>query len=76
MASWYSEKNFARRDRAETLARQLGTTLPRVALAYVLAQPFPTIPIIGPLTTGELHEALGALDVVLTPQQVTWLRDG
>ena len=76
MASWYSEKNFARRDRAAALATQLGTTLPRVALAYVLAQPFPTIPIIGPLTTGELHEALGALDVVLTPQQVEWLRDG
>lgn len=76
MASWYSDENFARRDRAEALASRLGTTLPRVALAYVLAQPFPTIPIIGPLTTAELREALGALDVVLTPQQVAWLRDG
>lgn len=76
MASWYSDENFARRDRAEALASQLGTTLPRVALAYVLAQPFPTIPIIGPLTTAELREALGAMDVDLTPQQVAWLRDG
>jgi aryl-alcohol dehydrogenase-like predicted oxidoreductase len=76
MASWYSDENFARRDRAEALASQLGTTLPRVALAYVLAQPFPTIPIIGPLTTAELREALGALDVDLTPPQVAWLRAG
>jgi aryl-alcohol dehydrogenase-like predicted oxidoreductase len=76
MASWYSDENFARRDRAEALASRLGTTLPKVALAYVLAQPFPTIPIIGPLSTAELQEALGALDVVLTPQQVAWLRDG
>lgn len=76
MASWYSDDNFARRERAQTLAMEMGTTLPRVALGYVLAQPFPTIPIIGPLTTGELREALGALDVVLTPQQVTWLRNG
>lgn len=76
MASWYSDENFARREQAEKLAMDMGTTLPRVALAYVLAQPFPTIPIIGPLSTAELREALGALDVVLTPQQVRWLRNG
>ena len=71
---WYSERNFARRNRAKKLAAELGTTLSRIALAYVLAEDFPVIPIIGPLTRAELQDSLGAFDVRLTPEQVVWLR--
>ena len=55
---WYSEKNFARRDRAIELAKQLGKSPIHIALAYVLAQPFPSIPLIGPRTLGELDDSL------------------
>jgi predicted dehydrogenase/aryl-alcohol dehydrogenase-like predicted oxidoreductase len=70
---WYSDANFARLARAEELAASLGVPTTAVALAYVLHQPFPTFPLIGPRTPGETHSSLHALDVPLTPDQVTWL---
>jgi aryl-alcohol dehydrogenase-like predicted oxidoreductase len=73
---WYSEENFARRDRAVALAEKLGKEPIHVALAYVLAQPFPVIPLIGPRTLDELQNSLSALDIALSPDQVTWLEGG
>jgi predicted dehydrogenase/aryl-alcohol dehydrogenase-like predicted oxidoreductase len=67
---WYSEKNFGRRDRAIELARRLGKNPIHVALAYVLAQPFPVVPLIGPRTLQELDDSLEALDIKLTPDDV------
>jgi predicted dehydrogenase/aryl-alcohol dehydrogenase-like predicted oxidoreductase len=73
---YYSDDNFARLARAEELAASLGVPATAVALAYVLHQPFPTFPLIGPRTTGETHGSLRALDVELTPEQVGWLENG
>lgn len=70
---WYSERNFERRDRAIELAKELGGNPIHVALAYVIAQPFPVIPLIGPRTIAELEDSLSALDIKLTPEQVRWL---
>ena len=70
---WYSEKNFGRRERAIELAEKLGRKPIHVALAYVLAQPFPVIPLIGPRNVAELEDSLSALDIRLTPEQVRWL---
>lgn len=70
---WYSDRNFSRRDRAIELAKQLGRHPIHIALAYVIAQPFPVIPLIGPRTTAELEDSLSALDIRLTPEQVKWL---
>lgn len=74
--TWYSEQNFARRDRAIELASKLGKTPIQVALAYVLAQPFPSVPLIGPRTLAELDDSLHALDIELTPELVAWLENG
>ena len=74
--TWYSDANFARRDRAAQLAQQYGTSMLNIALAYVLAQDFSIFPIIGPLTLEELRGSLGALRMGLTPEQACWLRDG
>ncbi|MEO6396524.1 MAG: aldo/keto reductase [Devosia sp.] len=71
--AWYSEHNFVRRDRAIELAQKLGRKPIHVALAYVLAQPFEVVPLIGPRTLGELEDSLSALDIVLTPAEVKWL---
>lgn len=70
---WYSERNFERRDRAIELATELGRHPIHIALAYVIAQPFPVIPLIGPRTIAELEDSLSALDITLTPEQVRWL---
>ncbi len=43
--SWYSPRNFKRRDRAIELAKELGVAPIQVALAYVLNQPLEVIPL-------------------------------
>lgn len=73
---WYSEENFGRRDRAMELAARRGVGPLHVALAYVLAQPFQVVPIIGPRRLVELDDSLRALDVKLTPEEVRWLATG
>ncbi|MGV2064654.1 MULTISPECIES: aldo/keto reductase [Agrobacterium] len=70
---WYSDRNFVRRDRAIELAEKLGRHPIHIALAYVIAQPFPVIPLIGPRTIAELEDSLSALDIALTAEQVKWL---
>ncbi|TCU15945.1 aldo/keto reductase [Rhizobium sullae] len=70
---WYSDRNFGRRDRAIELGKELGRNPIHIALAYVIAQPFPVIPLIGPRTIAELEDSLSALDIKLTPEQVKWL---
>ncbi|MND31388.1 MULTISPECIES: aldo/keto reductase [Agrobacterium] len=70
---WYSDRNFVRRDKAIELAQKLGRHPIHIALAYVIAQPFPVIPLIGPRTIAELEDSLSALDIKLTAEQVKWL---
>jgi predicted dehydrogenase/aryl-alcohol dehydrogenase-like predicted oxidoreductase len=71
--TWYSEQNFQRRDRAIELAQRLGKSPIHVALAYVLAQPFPSVPLIGPRTLDELEDSLRALDISLSKDDLGWL---
>ncbi|HLI05619.1 MAG TPA: aldo/keto reductase [Ktedonobacteraceae bacterium] len=71
--SWYSEDNFRRLDRVNALAKERGVLPLVIALAYVLCQPFPTFPLIGPQLLSETRTSLRALDIELTPQEVRWL---
>ncbi|TPM12670.1 aldo/keto reductase [Mesorhizobium sp. B2-3-6] len=73
---WYSERNFGRRDRAIEFAARLGKSPIHIALAYVLNQPFPSVPLIGPRTLGELDDSLRALDIALSPADLQWLDGG
>ena len=50
-----------------------GVVFLTIALAYVLAQPFPSIPLIGPRTLGELEDSMRAFDIKLTPEDLRWL---
>jgi predicted dehydrogenase/aryl-alcohol dehydrogenase-like predicted oxidoreductase len=70
---WYSEDNFQRLERARELALKKGTTPINIAAAYVLAQPFPIIALIGPRNIAETRSSMGGLDVELTPEEVRWL---
>jgi aryl-alcohol dehydrogenase-like predicted oxidoreductase len=70
---WYSDENFERLNRAIELGRKKGTGPIPIALAYVLSQPFPTIPLIGPASLAELHESLRALEIPLTSDELAYL---
>jgi aryl-alcohol dehydrogenase-like predicted oxidoreductase len=58
------------------MARERGVLSINIALAYVLYQPFPTFPLIGPRTLAETRVALRALEVQLSPEDLRWLQDG
>lgn len=70
---WYSKENFARKKRAVKLAQEKGVSPIVIALAYVLCQPFPTFPLIGPWNVSETASSFEALKVKLTPEEIQWL---
>ena len=70
---WYRDDNFQRLTRARELAAKRGVPTVQIALAYVLHQPFPTFPLIGPRTSTELRSSLPGLKIRLTPDEVKWL---
>jgi predicted dehydrogenase/aryl-alcohol dehydrogenase-like predicted oxidoreductase len=70
---WYSDDNFERLERVQQMAKERGWSPINIALAYVLNQPFPTFPLIGPRTIEEIRSSFGGLDIELTPEEVQWL---
>ena len=70
---FYSEGNWERLRRAEELGRRRGVPPLQVALAWVLHQPFPVYPLIGPATVEELRSSVAALELELSPEEVRWL---
>lgn len=75
-AQYRSADNVARWKRASRLAAELSLPLNRIVLGYLLSQPFPTIPIVGPNTPGQLLDSLEAAETKLTPEQLAWLDKG
>lgn len=73
---WDTPQNRARRDRAQRLAADRGVAAINIALAFVLSQPFATMPIIGPRDTDELAVALAGADVALDEADRLWLAEG
>ena len=74
--TWFSDANFARRERAKTLAAERSVPMINIALAYVLAQPFPCFPLIGPRTIREIDSCIEALALNLTAAERDWLANG
>jgi aryl-alcohol dehydrogenase-like predicted oxidoreductase len=75
-ACWDSVENRRRRERAETLARRYGCSPLNVAAAYVLSQPFNSFALIGPRQIHETADALNALRVHLSEEEVSRLWKG
>ncbi len=67
------ERNFRAVDEARAVADELGATVPQVALAWLLAQPGVTAPIIGPRTPEHLQDLLPAAGLRLSDEQVARL---
>lgn len=70
---WYSDENFERKRRAERLAGHYGVTALNIALAWVLARPYPVTALVGPRRLSETRTLLPALDLSLTPGECAWL---
>jgi aryl-alcohol dehydrogenase-like predicted oxidoreductase len=68
-----SDANAERRRRAEELARRRGVSANNVALAWVLAQEFPSFALVGSRDVSEIDSTLPALSCALTPEEVAWL---
>jgi aryl-alcohol dehydrogenase-like predicted oxidoreductase len=71
--SWYSPDNFKRQARAVELAAKKGVEPINIALAWVLNQPFPTFPLIGPRQISETRSSFAALSITLTPSELKYL---
>jgi aryl-alcohol dehydrogenase-like predicted oxidoreductase len=70
------EDNFARFDRARTLAEDRGLSVPQVALAYVLGQPLDVFALVGCNTGEEFADNARAAAVSITPEERRWLEHG
>ncbi len=70
---YFSPENWERLRRARELGGQRGFSATEVALAWVLHQPFPVFPLIGPATVAELRSSTRALELELSPEEVAWL---
>ena len=71
--TWFNEDNFRRLERARELAARKGVTTTQIALAYVLCQPLNVFALIGPHSIEETRTSLQALEVSLTPDELSWL---
>ncbi len=62
--------NAERRARAEKLAKHYGVSTHNIATAWVLAQSFPSLALVGPRSPGEIATTLPALGIKLTAKEV------
>ena len=72
---YYREPDFAVVDAVENIAKARGVSNMQVALAWVLKNPAITAPIVGTSKTGHLDDAVGALTLKLSDEEVKSLED-
>jgi aryl-alcohol dehydrogenase-like predicted oxidoreductase len=66
---YFTEKNWNLLDLIEKFAKGRGMSVPQVSLAWLLADPIITSPIIGTNSPEQLKDNLGAIDVHLTTEE-------
>lgn len=67
---YYQPEDFAIVDAVSRIAKARGVSNAQVALAWILAQPGVTAPIIGATRMPHLDDALAALELALTPDEM------
>lgn len=76
----YGNRLYANEDptiiyRVAEVAEKRGLPMAQVALAWMLAKPYITAPIVGATKLEQLEQAVGALDVQLTPEEIQYLEE-
>ena len=65
--------NQERYRRAAELAKRYAVSITTIGLSYLMSQPFPVVPIVGPKTLAQLEDCLHDIDLRLPPEQVAYL---
>ncbi|HEY5271402.1 MAG TPA: aldo/keto reductase [Anaerolineales bacterium] len=66
---YFNERNWALLDQMDALAKEKHASISQIALAWLLADPLITSPIIGANSVEQLKDNLSAMDVHLTPTE-------
>ena len=61
--------------RVNEVAKERGLPMAQVALAWMLSKPYITAPIVGATKTHHLEEAVAAMEVKLTPEEINRLEE-
>ena len=72
---YYAESDFTIADRVAELAGKRGVKPTQIALAWLLAKPGVTAPIVGASKLSHLDDAVAALEVTLDPAEIAWLEE-
>ena len=72
---YYQEDDFVVVQRVRETAAAVGRTMPQVALAWLLSKPWVTAPIVGASKPEHLDQAVEALSLQLTSEQVQRLEE-
>jgi 1-deoxyxylulose-5-phosphate synthase len=72
---YYAEDDFAVADRAVEVAGRLGAKPTQIALAWLLATPGVTAPIVGASQLVHLDEAVASLKIQLSPEDIKHLEE-
>jgi 1-deoxyxylulose-5-phosphate synthase len=72
---YYTDADFTIADRAVELAKTRGVKPAQIALAWLLAKPGVTAPIVGASKLPHLDEAVAALQLRLAPEEMTFLEE-
>jgi len=65
------DANLKLADTLKVIAQEKGITAAQMAIAWVLARGEDIVPLVGARTRERLHESLGALDIMLTAEELT-----
>lgn len=68
-----TEANLERLRRADALAAGKGCSAVEIALAWVLGQGIPVVPLVGPHTVDELRSCIRATSLALSQDEMHWL---
>jgi aryl-alcohol dehydrogenase (NADP+) len=72
---YYLEADFTVADRTVELARRRGVKPSQIALAWMMSKSWITSPVIGATDSKHVEEAVAALSVVLTDEEVSFLEE-
>ena len=72
---YYADDDFAVADRVGELAERLGYARAQIALAWMLHKPGITSPIVGASKMPHLEQAVQALEITLTPEDIAYLEE-
>ena len=70
------DENQKRFKRIQQIQKQKGLSLNQIVLGYLVSQPFPVFPIVGPKTLSDLGDILGSAESDLDPADIVFLEAG